>query len=241
MKRIFILALSLSCSLAMAQIKLPKVKLPAKATGSSTSAAGLSESDIVKGLKEALSIGAQKASEQLNQVDGFNKNPLVRIPFPEDCQKIATEVRNLGYGAKVDEFELALNRSAEQAAKEAAPVFVNAIKQMSLVDAKDILTGADTAATAYLRKTTYTPLYNTFSSHISTALQDNLVASKWKDITGIYNKIPFVKKVDTDLLRFTTNKALKGVFTIVAEQEAKIRKDPAAQATDILRKVFGKK
>lgn len=236
MKHILFIALFLTINYSFAQFKVPKIKLPS--TG--TSGTGLSESDIANGLKEALTIGAQKASDQLHQTDGFNANSLVRIPFPEDAKKVAVELRKLGYGKKVDEFELSLNRSAEEAAKEAAPIFVNAIKQMSITDAKNILTGPDTAATAYLRKSTYSPLYNAFSPHINTALKNNYAASKWTEITTIYNKIPLVKKVDTDLIRYTTGKALKGVFTLVAEQEAKIRKDPAAQVTDLLKKVFGK-
>lgn len=238
MKKILFIAFVLFVNDSFGQFKVPKIKLPTSTVAKTT---GLTESDIANGLKEALSIGAKKASEQLNQLDGFNANSLVRIPFPEDMQKVAKELRNLGYGQKVDEFELSLNRSAEEAAKEAAPIFVNSIKQMSITDAKSILTGPDTAATGYLRKTTYTPLYNAFSPHVNTALQNNFAASKWSEITSIYNKIPFVKKVDTDLIRYTTNKALKGVFILVAQQELKIRKDPAAQVTDLLKKVFGKK
>jgi hypothetical protein len=235
----FLFILCICNFLGCAQIKIPKIKLPSQTGAASTG--NLSETEVINALKEALNIGARKASEQLHQTDGFNLNSLVRIPFPEDAKKVAVELRRMGYGKKVDEFELTLNRAAEQAAKEAAPVFISAIQQMTIGDAKNILTGPDTAATAYLRKTTYLPLYNAFSPHIQTALNDNFAASKWKDITTIYNKIPFVKKVDTDLLGFTTNKALKGVFVIVAQEELKIRQDPSARVTDLLRKVFGKK
>ena len=235
---IIVISLIFSCSVK-AQIKIPKIKLPSKTTTTGTSTS-LSESDIINGLKEALTIGSTKASDQLHQLDGFNKNTFVRIPFPEDAKKVATELRKMGLGKKVDEFELTLNRAAEQAAKEAAPIFISAIKQMSFSDAKNILTGGDTAATGYLRKTTYTSLYGAFSPHINTALQSTYATSKWKDLTSTYNKIPFVKKVDTDLVRYTTNKALKGVFVLVADEEAKIRKDPAARVSEILKKVFGK-
>ena len=235
MKKVLFIAFLFTLNNTFAQLKIPKIKLPT----SGSTATGLSETDIANGLKEALTIGAQKASEQLHMTDGFNLNSLVRIPFPEDAKKVATELRKLGYGKKVDEFELSLNRSAEEAAKEAAPIFVSAIKGMTITDAKNILTGADTAATGYLRKTTYSPLYSAFSPHITTALNNNYAASKWTEITTIYNKIPLVKKVDTDLVRYTTGKALKGVFTLVAQEELKIRKDPAAQVTDLLKKVFG--
>ena len=234
---------SITFGVAFGQIKVPKIKIPTQiktpTTGSTSSA--LSETDIISGLKEALTIGSTKASDQLNQLDGFNKNTLVRIPFPEDAQRVATQLRKMGMGSKVDEFELTLNRAAEKAAKEAAPIFVNAVRQMSFADAKSILTGPDTAATAYLRKSTYNSLYSTFQPHIVSALNSTFATSKWTEITTIYNRIPLVKKVDTDLSRYTTNKALKGVFTLEAIEEGKIRKDPAAQVSDILKKVFGKK
>jgi hypothetical protein len=199
----------------------------------------LSESDMTNALKEALVQGSSKASKSLNVVDGFYKNPKVKIPFPEDAQMVADQLRKLGYGAKIDEFELTLNRSAEQAAVEAAPIFKKAITGMKIKDAKKILTGSDTAATSYLRAKTYNSLYSTFSPHISKALGDNNVTSKWSEIINIYNKIPLVKKANPDLVSFTTNKALKGLFVLVAEEEAKIRKNPVHQTTDLLKKVFG--
>ena len=231
-------------SIGQAQFKIPTIKVPQNIpnpTGGSTSIQGLSESDIVAGLKEALSVGSKNASSQLNQLDGFNKNMRIRIPFPEDAVRVATKLRQMGYGKKVDEFELTLNRAAEQAAKEAAPIFLNAIKQMTFGDAKSILTGADTAATGYLRKTTFSPLYSAFSPHVTKALGNTFATSKWTEITTIYNKLPMVKRVDTDLTRYTTNKALKGLFVVVADEELKIRKDPAARVSDILKKVFGQK
>lgn len=230
-------------SMSYGQFKIPTINLPKNIPNptKSTSLQGLSESDIIAGLKEALSVGSKNASSQLNRLDGFNKNMRIRIPFPEDAQRVATKLRQLGYGKKVDEFELTLNRAAEQAAKEAAPIFVGAIKQMTFADAKSILTGADTAATGYLRKTTFAPLYNSFAPHVTKALGNTFATSKWTEITKIYNRLPMVKKVDTDLTRYTTNKALKGLFVVVADEELKIRKDPAARVTDILRKVFGQK
>ena len=227
--------------LSHAQIKVPKVKIPTTKSSVIPSASQLTESDIANGLKEALTIGAQKAAQQLNQMDGFYKNLEVKIPFPEEATRVATELRKIGMGKKVDEFELTLNRAAEDAAKEAAPIFVNAIKSMSISDAKNILTGPDTAATGFLRKTTYNSLFSAFSPHISTALANNYATSKWTEITTIYNRLPLVKKVDTDLVHYTTGKALKGAFILVAKEEEKIRKDPAARVSDLLKKVFGSK
>jgi len=208
-------------------------------SSSTTPLSSLTDGDVAQGLKEALVQGSSKASAALNVTDGYYKNPKVKIPFPPEAAKVATELRNLGYGSKVDDFELTLNRSAEQAAIEAAPIFKTAITSMNIQDAKTILLGSDTAATAYLRKQTFGALYTAFSPHISKALGDNKVTNKWSELAGIYNKIPLVKKVNPDLVSFTTNKALQGLFTLVAEEEAKIRKNPVSQTTDLLKKVFG--
>ena len=201
--------------------------------------ASLTDGEVATGLKEALTQGATKASKSLNVVDGFYKNPKVKIPFPEQVSKVANELRKLGYGSKIDDFEMTLNRSAEQAAVEAAPILKTAITGMSIKDAKKILISGDTAATGYLRKKTYNSLYASFTPHIKKALGDNQVTSKWEDIIKIYNKIPFVKKADTDLAAFTTTKALKGVFVLIAEEETKIRKNPVNQTTDSMKKIFG--
>lgn len=249
MKRYFIVLLVLITGTSYAQIDLNKIKSELeKATntgsGSSTSTSSkvvnLSDGEIVQGLKEALTKGATTASTTLNKVDGFYKNPKVKIPLPPEAQTVAKTLREYGYGKKVDEFELTLNRAAEQAAKEAAPIFSKAITGMTITDAKNILTGPDTAATGYLRKNTYSSLYNAFTPHIQKAIGDNKVVSKWTELAKLYNKIPLVKKpVNTDLVSYTTGKSLKGLFTLVAEQEQQIRKDPVARTTDILQKVFG--
>lgn len=226
-----------------AQINLDKLKDAAqqvteKATNA-VSVNSLSDGEIVQGLKEALTKGSGVASQSLNKKDGFFKNPKVKIPFPEDAAKVATALRSAGMGSKVDDFEMSLNRAAEEAAKEAAPIFKKSITDMSFKDAKNILTGPDTAATGYLRKTTYKGLYSSFTPHIDKAIKSNNVTSKWKDLTTAYNKLPMTKKVNTDLVSFTTHKALKGLFTVVADEELKIRKDPAARTSDIMKKVFG--
>lgn len=234
-----ILILSVLCVLSISsfgQINLKKIKQAV-----TTKTVPVSESDIASGLKEALSIGAKNASGQLNALDGFAKNAKVRIPFPEDAQKVATKLREMGFGKKVDEFELTLNRAAEQAAKEAAPIFVNAITSMTITDAKNILMGPDSAATSYLRTKTSSSLTDAFSPHIKKALDATTATRKWTELATLYNRIPLVTKVETDLVRFTTGKALKGLFTVVADEELKIRKDPAARVTDLLRRVFGSK
>lgn len=222
-----------------------KISIPSgitSAIGSSGSGiSSLSETDIVSGLKEALIMASENSSTMLNQLDGFNKNMKIRIPFPPQCQIVASKLREMGFGNKIDEFETTLNRAAEQAAKDAAPIFITAIKSMTISDAKNILTGTDTAATSYLRMNTMSSLYGAFSPTVTNALNQTYATSKWKDITTLYNRIPFVNKVDTDLPRFTTSRALQGLFVVVGEQEQKIRKDPAAQVTDLLKRVFGNK
>ena len=199
----------------------------------------LSNTDIVSGLKDALSHGATNASSQLNAVNGFYGNPLVKIPFPQNAQKVAKELRALGFGAKVDDFEKTLNHAAETAAKEAAPIFVNSITSMSFSDAKNILTGPDNSATTYLQNSTTTALTSAFTPHIQNALNSTLATQKWSELASLYNKIPFVTPIETDLVKYTTSKALSGLFTVLATEESKIRKDPAARVTDIMKKVFG--
>lgn len=261
MKKITIIALLLATTWASAQTTKKKTTTTKKTTstkktttatdilnkvGSSVTNGGLvnsisslSNSDIVSGLKDALSHGATNASSQLNAVNGFYGNPLVKIPFPQNAQKVADQLRSLGFGAKVDDFEKTLNHSAETAAKEAAPIFVNAITSMSFTDAKNILTGPDNSATTYLQNSTTTALTSAFTPHIKNALNSTMATQKWSELASLYNKIPFVTPVETDLVKYTTTKALGGLFTVLASEESKIRKDPAARVTDIMKKVFG--
>lgn len=219
--------------------KIGKIKIPTSVT-SVTQAAGLSEEDIAKGLKEALTQGAKKASDSLNKKDGFYGNPLVKIPFPQELAKMESTLRSMGLGKEVDKFILSLNRSAEDAAVEATPIFTKAITDMKIADAKAILQGSDTSATSYLKKATYDSLYSTFTPHIKKALDNNLVASQWTHLATSYNKLPTTRtKVNTDIIAFTTHKALKGLFVKVAEEEGKIRHDANARTSDLLKKVFG--
>ncbi|MBS1598007.1 MAG: DUF4197 domain-containing protein [Bacteroidetes bacterium] len=201
----------------------------------------LSSDDIVSGLKEALTIGAQKSAGKLSTVDGFFKDAAVKILLPEQAQKVEKTLRNLGMGKMVDDAILSVNRAAEDAAKSASPIFVSAVKKMTVQDGLGILRGADTAATFYLKKTTTPDLAAAFRPVIDTSLQKTGATKYWKDVFETYNKLPTtMKKVDTDLSSYVTQKAMDGIFYYVAQEEIKIRKDPAAQVTDILKKVFGK-
>ena len=206
---------------------------------SSISSKGLSSDDISSGLKEALSKGATNAAKQLGAVDGYFGNAAVKILMPPEAQKIEKKLREFGMGKQVDEAILSMNRAAENAAQSAAPIFIDAIKGMSISDAATILQGSDTAATVYLKGKTTPQLTTAFKPIIKTSLDKVDATSKWTTIINLYNNIPFVRKMNPDLAAYVTDKALFGIFLEVAQEEKKIRKDPLAQTTDLLKKVFG--
>jgi len=201
--------------------------------------AGLSSDDIVSGLKDALAKGTQKSTDQLSAVDGFFKDAAVKILFPPEAAKMESTLRSAGFGPQVDKAILDINRAAEDAAKSAAPIFLNAIKNMSVTDGINILRGSNTAATQYLQKTTTVQLTAAFLPVISNSLNKVGATQSWKTVVDAYNKIPFHKKVNSDLPAYTTSKALDGVFYYVAVEEKAIRANPAGQADALLKKVFG--
>lgn len=202
----------------------------------------LSTTDIIGGLKEALTQGTTKGAEKLSAVDGFFKDAAIKILLPAEAQKVMTTVSKIPGGQKmVDDAILSMNRAAEDASKSAAPIFVNAIKNMSINDAWGILKGGDSAATKYLRTTTTGALTEAFRPVIETSLNKVNATQHWNTLFTAYNKVPFVQKINPDLTAYVTDKALSGMFYQVAQQEAKIRKDPVAQTTDLLKKVFGSK
>jgi hypothetical protein len=200
---------------------------------------GLSSDDIAAGLKDALNHGIQKSTQQLSAVDGFFKDAAVKILFPPEAAKMEKTLRNLGFGPQVDKAILDINRAAEDAAKSAAPIFLDAIKNMSVSDGINILRGPDTAATGYLRKATTVQLTAAFLPVIKSSLDKVGATNSWKTVVDAYNKTPFHSKVNSDLPAYTTAKALDGVFYYVAVEEKKIRANPAGQADDLLKKVFG--
>jgi len=200
---------------------------------------GFTNDQMVSGLKEALSLGAQKSADKLSLTDGYFKNLPVKILMPPEAKDVETKLRELGMGDQVDQAILSMNRAAETAAKDAAPIFLDAIKHMSVSDAAGILTGPNDAATQYLKKTTSTELTTKFKPVIQSALDKTDATKYWGDVFGTYNKIPFVKKVNPDLTSYVTQKALDGLFYEVAQQEAQIRKDPVGTANDIISQVFG--
>ncbi|THU40093.1 DUF4197 domain-containing protein [Niastella caeni] len=239
MKRIVLPLLLLTSVASFAQSGLLKKAsgLLNKATGGSTS---LSNDDIIAGLKEALTVGAQNSANKLSAVDGFFANAAIKVLMPPEAKKVETALRTAGMGKLVDNAILSMNRAAEEASKSAAPIFVNAVKGMSFQDAMSILKGSDTAATGYLRGKTISALTAAFRPVIDTALQKTAATSYWKTVFDAYNKLPTTfNKINPDLAGYVTEKSLSGMFYQVALEEQKIRKDPAARVTDILKKVFG--
>jgi hypothetical protein len=205
----------------------------------SSAGSGLSTGEIVSGLKEALSLGAEKSTSKLSAPDGFFKDAAVKILLPKQVQDIEKKMRMLGMGKLVDNAELSMNRAAEDASKSAAPIFLSAIKQMTVPDALNILRGTDTAATSYLRKTTTPQLTTAFMPIIQESLKKTEAAKYWNDVFTAYNRFSS-KPVDTDINSYVTGKALDGIFFYVAQEEVNIRKNPAGRVTDILKKVFAK-
>lgn len=200
---------------------------------------GLTNDEIIRGLKEALNVGSNNASASASKVDGFFKNPIIKIPFPPEAKEMESKLRSLGMGKQVDDFILTVNRAAEEAAKQSASVFINAITGMTISDGLSILNGKDTAATAFLRKTTGGQLHDKFKPVIKNATQKVQVTKYWNPLATTYNNLPFVKKVNPDLEEYITQRALNGLYYLVSQEEIKIRKDPAARVTEILKKVFG--
>ena len=199
----------------------------------------LTNTDISSGLKEALQIGASNAAKKLSIADGFFGNAALKILMPPEAQKIEKTLRSVGMGKQVDDAILSMNRAAENASQSAAPIFVNAIKGMTITDAVGILKGNDTAATSYLRGKTTSQLTDAFKPVIQESLDKVNATSYWSTLMSAYNAIPFVSKINTDLAGYVTDKALSGMFLTVSQEEKNIRKDPVAQTTDILKKVFG--
>ncbi len=220
------------------KLKQKKDSLAKKISGTDKNT--LTNEEVISGLKEALTVGTNSSSSIASKVDGFYKNPKIFIPWPEEAKEMKTRLTKMGMEKKIVEFETSLNRAAEEASKNAAPIFTDAIKNMSVKDGFAILNGGDTAATNYLRKTTYKPLEEKFMPVVKEAIEKVKVTSYWNPLVTAYNKLPDVKKQNPNLDEYVTNKAINGLMILIAEEETKIRKDPAARVTELLKKVFAK-
>jgi len=199
---------------------------------------GLGNAEIASGLRQALDFGIDKQVTKLTAKDGFFKNELVKILLPEELQKVDKALRNIGLGNLADEGLKVLNRAAEDAVKEATPIFVNAVKEITFADAKNILLGADNAATQYLTNKTETALYDKFNPVIKNSFSNVGADQIWENLINKYNSIPFTNNVNPDLTDYVTGEALKGVYTMIAVEEKEIRNKVSSRTTDLLRRVF---
>jgi hypothetical protein len=229
---VLVVAMSQSCANAQFDKMLNKAK---KAIGTP----GLSTEEVAAGLKEALIKGTTTGTDLVSQLDGYFKNPEIKIPFPPDVQKVETRLRQMGMGNQVDKFVETLNRGAEDAAKEAKPIFITAVKSMTIQDAWSILQGQQDAATQYLQKTTSSQLREKFKPVIQNSLEKVNATKYYSDLVTTYNKIPLVQKVNPDLNEYATDMAMKGLFIMIAKEEKNIRENPLARTSELLKKVFG--
>lgn len=198
----------------------------------------LSNEEIAAGLRQALNSGIDKQVTKLTVEDGFFKNELVKIGLPDELKKVDKTLRDIGLNNLADQGLKVLNRAAEDAVKEATPIFVDAVKGITFSDAKNILLGTDTAATEYLRSGTSDTLYEKFSPVIQKSFSKVGADHIWENLINKYNTIPFVQKVNPDLTDYVTGKALEGVYTMIAVEEKEIRTKLSSRSTDLLKKVF---
>ena len=226
-------------TMATTAIDVASGMLGGSGTKTITGAPALTNDEVINGLKEALSVGTNNSSGTASKLDGFLKNPAIRIPWPAEAQAMRDKLIKMGFTKKVNEFETSLNRAAEEASKKAAPVFVDAITGMSIGDGFAILKGSDSSATNYLREKTFAPLKVKFAPVVNEAITKAKVASYWSPLVTTYNKIPGVKKQNPDLNDYICTKAIGGLMTLIKGEEKKIRDNPLGQASALLQKVFG--
>ena len=229
LKRLLLLALFLNFT-ACAELQQIASQIPQEGV--------LSNTDIGSGLKEALNFGIEKQVSKLTEEGGFFRNELVKILLPEELQKVDKALRNIGLSSLADEGLKILNNAAEDAVKEATPIFVNAVKDITFADAKNILLGNEDAATQYLTSKTQTALYNKFEPVIKNSFSKFGVDQIWGNLINKYNAIPFTNTVNPNLTEYVTNEALEGVYTMIAVEEKEIRTKLSSRTTDLLKRVF---
>ena len=199
----------------------------------------LTEAEVTAALKDSLSKGIASGTLKASALNGYLGNPRLKIPFPPEVEQVERALRKIGLGEDVDRFVRQLNRSAEKAATKAKPIFIKAITSMTISDAFEILNGESDAATRYLMRTTGNELRQQFRPVVSEKLGQTSATRYYGDIVKKYNQLPLVKKVDPDLEAYATDRAIEGLFLLVAEEEANIRANPSARTTQLLRRVFG--
>ncbi len=202
---------------------------------------GLSNDEVIAGLKQALELGSERAVGRASVTDGYWKNARIRIPFPPEAEKVRSTLLDLGMTTVVEEFELTLNRAAEEAAKEAVPVFVEAVKGMTIADGFAILNGGEHAATVYLKEKTSAALMQRFTPVVARATDKVALASHWEPLASAYNTTTLFTggtAVEPDLDAYVVQKATEGLFLLLSDEEARIRQDPLARTTELLQRVF---
>lgn len=230
MKKYFLLAI-IPFFLGCAELQQIADSLPQEGTG-------INNTEIAAGLRQALDFGIDKQVTKLAQENGFFNNELVRIGLPPELQKVDKTLRDVGLDALADEGLKVLNRAAEDAVQEATPIFVNAVRQITFADARNILLGDDTAATTYLAQKTTDPLYSRFNPVITNSLDEVGATRVWTNIINRYNALPLTADVNPDLADYVTREALEGVYTMIAVEEKDIRNNFASRTTDLLKRVF---
>ena len=241
MKKSIYLIIGMTFTVALSGIsQLPNLKKGLEKTGISIPGNKLlSEKEVGDGLKEALNNGIETGVNKLSKPGGYFKDDQIKIFLPHEAKQVESKLRKLGQGKKVDAAIESMNRAAEDAANSSKELFVAAIKNLSLNDAMKILNGEDDAATSYLSTQTRNSLVDKFKPVIKSSLDKVGATEHWKTLFTAYNKIPLVQKVNPDLVDYTTEKAINGLFIQIAKQELEIRKNPAARVSDLLKKVFG--
>ena len=199
---------------------------------------GVSDTEIASGLRQALDYGIDKQVTKLTRENGFYNNELVRIGLPQELQKVDKTLRDVGLDALADEGLKVLNRAAEDAVKEATPIFVNAVQEITFNDARNILLGSDNAATLYLTDKTKEPLYNSFNPVVKKSLDKVGATEIWRNLINRYNNLPLTSNVNPDLVDYVTLEALDGVYTMIAIEEKEIREKVSARSTPLLKRVF---
>ncbi|MAT56825.1 MAG: hypothetical protein CMF23_02490 [Ignavibacteriae bacterium] len=208
-------------------------------SGDKQSSSNLSNDQIAAGLKEALNVGTGNAVDLVSKIDGFYGNDLIKILLPSELQTIEKTARQFGLGSQFDEMILSMNRAAETASKSAAPIFIDAIKEMTITDALNILNGKENEATLYFKDKTEGKLTDLFKPIVTNAMNQVGVTKTYKDLTSNIKSIPFVSVKVTDIDQYVTSKTLDGLYTMIAKEEKNIRENPSARINDILKDVFG--
>ena len=198
----------------------------------------ISEKEIANGIKDALNIGVSKSCESASNPDGFLKNELIKIKFPEEAKKVKKSLKKIGLEDQINEFITSMNRAAEDASKDASNILLDAIKEMSIRDAVTILNGEDNAATNYLYAESSEDFKKTFEPIIDKSISNNQVAKNWNKIIKVYNKIPMTENINPDIKSYVLEKTIEGIFTLIAQEEKKIRENPKNRVTELLQKVF---